>query len=346
MARIDLNIVDRGVQGTEWVAEDVSLTAEHLDEVMEQKTDNSGALNSLPTPFARFFVAREAFRRTMEEHLNPAKKEAGFAYRQMVSDILDVYELIFNIKYHRNNSWNSGQKLELREWKSSENLAYLQNEMPVLFNSLDNYYKTDIMEDKLYFLIFTEAGHDKLLACSSPITGFVTPPDMDKALVRKDGTTKIIFADEDTGNGSDSKYKNLHIRRKSEGEYFREIKMFEDREELISRPCGKWDTYAKGFSHQGTPIILTEFGGIGFDVSSDEEKAWGYTNATTEEEYVSEYKRVLDVVLDSPVLAGFCYTQLTDVMQEKNGIYAFDRRVKFDMPRIKAIISKKAAIEK
>ena len=63
MPRIDLNIVDRGVQGTEWIAEDVGLTAEHLDEVMEQKTDNSGALNSLPTPFARFFVAREAFRR-------------------------------------------------------------------------------------------------------------------------------------------------------------------------------------------------------------------------------------------------------------------------------------------
>ena len=117
MPRIDLNIVDRGIQGTEWIAEDVGLTADHLDEVMEQKTDNSSALNSLPTPFARFFVAREAFRRAMEEHLNP-RKEAGFAYRQLVSDILDVYELIFNIKYHRNNSWKSGQKMELREWKS------------------------------------------------------------------------------------------------------------------------------------------------------------------------------------------------------------------------------------
>lgn len=67
MSRIDLNIVDRGIQGTEWIAEDVCLTAEHLDEVMEQKTDNSLALNSLPTPFARFFVAREAFRRVAEE---------------------------------------------------------------------------------------------------------------------------------------------------------------------------------------------------------------------------------------------------------------------------------------
>ena len=78
MARIDLSIVDRGTSGTVWTKEDVALTAEHLDDVMEQKTDNSGALNSLPTPFARFFVAREAIRRTMDEHIN-SKKEAGFA---------------------------------------------------------------------------------------------------------------------------------------------------------------------------------------------------------------------------------------------------------------------------
>lgn len=230
MARIDLNIVDRGVSGSDWVAEDVGLTAVHLDDVLEQKTDNSGALNSLPTPFARFFVAREAFRRVMEEHINQ-KKEAGYAYRQLVSDILDVYELIFNIKYHRNNTWKNGEKVELREWNSKENLAYIKTHMPILFNSIDQYYKTDIVEDKLYFLIYTEEGKEKLLACSSPFTGFVTPPDMDKALVKKDSTVSVVFADEDARNEHDSKYKSLHIRRKSGGEYFREIKMFEDRDQ-------------------------------------------------------------------------------------------------------------------
>ena len=221
MARVDLNIVDRGTSSTSWTPEDVALTAEHLDEVMEQKTDNSGALNSLPTPFARFFVAREAFRRAYEEKLNP-RKEAGFAYRQMVSDILDVYELLFNLKYHKNNTWKEGQKIELRQWNSSENLKIIKEKMPILFNSIDNYYKTDIMEKNLYFLIYTEAGHDILLACSSPITGFVTPPDMDKALVKKDSSQDIVFAGE--------RYKGLHIRRKSGGEYFREIKMFGERE--------------------------------------------------------------------------------------------------------------------
>ena len=227
MSKIDLNIVDRGVQGTNWIAEDVGLTAEHLDDVMEQKTDNSGALNSLPTPFARFFVAKEAFRRAKEEHLN-SKKEAGFAYRQLVSDILDVYELLFNIKYHRNNSWRNGEKLEIRELIASENLDYLKAKMPVLYNSVVDYYSSDIDEKKLYFLVFAEDGRDKLLACSSPYTGFVTPADIDKALVREDGSKNIIFSDQTADH--DSKYRHLHIHRKSGGEYFRDIKLFEDRE--------------------------------------------------------------------------------------------------------------------
>lgn len=222
MPRIDLNIVDRGVQGSEWTAEDIGLTAEHLDEVMEQKTDNSGALNSLPTPFARLFVAREAFRRVMEEHIN-ANKEAGYAYRQLVSDILDVYEMLFNLKYHNNNTWKSGVKLELREWYSEENLAYIKEHMPILYNSINHYYRTDIIEEKLYFMVYTEEGKDKLLACSSPLTGFVTPPDMDKSIEKKDGSTHIKFAG--------SQYESLRIRRKSGGEYFRDIKMFEDREQ-------------------------------------------------------------------------------------------------------------------
>lgn len=222
MPRIDLNIVDRGVQGTTWVAEDIGLTADHLDKVIEQKTDNSGALNSLPTPFARFFVAREAFRRAMEQHMKP-QNEAGYAYTQMVSDILDIYELLFNFKYHKNNTWRNGENLELREWDSTENLAYLKTKMPILFNSIDNYYKTDIAENKLYFLVYTENGKDILLACSSPLTGFVTPPDMDKSQVKKDAVTDLVFAG--------VQYKDLHIRRKSGGEYFRSIKLFEDRDQ-------------------------------------------------------------------------------------------------------------------
>lgn len=221
MARVDLNIVDRGVNGTSWVAEEHSLSAQDLDGVMEMKTDNSGALNSLPTPFARFFVAREAFRRVHEEHLNP-QKEAGYAYRQIVSDILDVYELLFNRKYHENNSWKSGQKLEIREWDCAENLPHIKAKMPILYNAIKDYFKDDIREAKLYFVIFTEEGQERLLACTSPITGFVTPPDMDKSIRMIKGSLDIRFEDDF--------YSNLRIRRKSGGEYFRDQRLFGERD--------------------------------------------------------------------------------------------------------------------
>jgi hypothetical protein len=42
---------------------------------------------------------------------------------------------------------------------------------------------------------------------------------------------------------------------------------------------------------------------------------------------------------------GYCYTQLTDVHQEQNGIYAFDRREKFDVGRIRAAQARPAAMD-
>lgn len=218
MARIDLNIVDRGVTGTEWVAADVCLQPDHVDKIMEQRTDNSCALNSLPTPFARFFVAREAFRRLAEEHID-SSREAGFAYRQLVSDILDVYELLFQLKYHE-NAWGDSKKIELREWNSRENMTSISRNMPVLYKSIEEFYKTDIKEEKLYFLVYTEKGREILLACSSPLTGFVTPPDLDKAI---SSDNRLVF-------GSPV-YDNLTIPRKSGGRYFRDIKLFEDRDQ-------------------------------------------------------------------------------------------------------------------
>ena len=39
-------------------------------------------------------------------------------------------------------------------------------------------------------------------------------------------------------------------------------------------------------------------------------------------------------------MVGFCYTQITDVEQEKNGVYYYDRRPKFDAAKWKAIFEK------
>lgn len=181
MASIDLNIIDRGTQGTKWVAQNTSIQSSQLDKIKESKTDNSVALNSLPTPFARFFVVEEAFRRVTEELCHP-ENHAGLAYARIVSDCLDIFELLFNKKYHENQWKNEGTKITIKEWDMSENMEELHNRVPILYNALNDTYKDDIKEGKLYFVVLERQGKEILLGTSSPITGFITPPDMTKKM--------------------------------------------------------------------------------------------------------------------------------------------------------------------
>ena len=64
------------------------------------------------------------------------------------------------------------------------------------------------------------------------------------------------------------------------------------------------------------------------------------------EELYARFDGLVSALLDSPKVCGYCYTQLTDVFQEKNGIFAFDRRATFDTARLHAIQTTVAAIEK
>lgn len=107
------------------------------------------------------------------------------------------------------------------------------------------------------------------------------------------------------------------------------------KDNLINHSMAAWDVYAKGFSHQGEPILLTEFGGIGFDVSG--QPGWGYTSVQNEEEFLEDYGRIMDAVYASKGLWGYCYTQLCDVEQEINGILTYDRRPKCSLEKIKEI---------
>ena len=72
--------------------------------------------------------------------------------------------------------------------------------------------------------------------------------------------------------------------------------------------------------------MLTEFGGIAF--SRDTAHTWGYSRGESEEDFAKRYLQLLKIVRALPVLAGFCYTQLTDTFQEKNGLLTMRRDVR------------------
>lgn len=93
------------------------------------------------------------------------------------------------------------------------------------------------------------------------------------------------------------------------------------------------------------PLFMSEYGGILWDVEKVGE-GWGYGVAVkTEEEFLARYKELTDYFLDSPDFSAFCYTQLYDVEQEKNGLMTYDRRFKFDPAVIRAINTRPAKNE-
>ena len=93
----------------------------------------------------------------------------------------------------------------------------------------------------------------------------------------------------------------------------------------------------------GVPFWVSEFGGIGWATES----GWGYGNSPkTLDEFYARYEGLVNALLDNPDMFGFCYTQLTDVEQERNGLYFYDRQLKFDVKRLHAITSRVAAYEK
>ncbi len=95
------------------------------------------------------------------------------------------------------------------------------------------------------------------------------------------------------------------------------------------------------------PYFVSEFGGIWWNPAAFASKeSWGYGERVRSiAAYYARFEGLINSLLDDPNMFGYCYTQLTDVYPEENGLYTFKREPKFDTPRLKAIQSRKAAIE-
>ena len=105
------------------------------------------------------------------------------------------------------------------------------------------------------------------------------------------------------------------------------------------------DRYGAAAIGRDRPFFVSEYGGIGWIPTGEE--GWGYGGVPkSEPEWFLRFGGLCDAQLDNPSLFGFCYTQLTDVEQEKNGLYFYDRRPKFDVAKVRAIVARPAAIEK
>lgn len=82
--------------------------------------------------------------------------------------------------------------------------------------------------------------------------------------------------------------------------------------------------YLPGYTYQGEPLLVSEFGGIALEESS----GWGYGNSASRDELVDRYRAEVGALMAEGPVEGFCYTQLTDIEQECNGLLTFDRQAK------------------
>lgn len=93
--------------------------------------------------------------------------------------------------------------------------------------------------------------------------------------------------------------------------------------------------FADGYAYKGQPILISEFGGIAF---SGDDSGWGYGGkVASKEAFIKRFDSIVTAIKKLPYNCGFCYTQVTDVQQEINGLMDIDRNFKVDPEIIKEI---------
>ena len=126
-------------------------------------------------------------------------------------------------------------------------------------------------------------------------------------------------------------------------DYEQNPEIFKEHYDKLMTEGALFDNHAHRQTYKGEATFVSEYGGIQW---SQDESGWGYgTGPKTEEEFLTRFKGLTDALLDNSEMFGLCYTQLTDVEQEQNGLYTYQRKPKFDPAFFHGVLSRKAAIE-
>ncbi|MDF2441325.1 MAG: hypothetical protein JWN98_2309 [Abditibacteriota bacterium] len=109
---------------------------------------------------------------------------------------------------------------------------------------------------------------------------------------------------------------------------------------------GEWSIryFAHGSQHRGQPVLLSEVGGL-LSLPNAPADKWDslyniYAYCRSEEELLEKYQDLMQGIAQLHFVEGFCYTQLTDIELEINGLLTYDRRPKIEPEQIAAIHEK------
>ncbi|WP_419999553.1 glycoside hydrolase family 2 protein [Streptomyces boninensis] len=102
---------------------------------------------------------------------------------------------------------------------------------------------------------------------------------------------------------------------------------------------GRRKVFAEAAERAGQPVVITEFGGLSY-LPEAGQKWFGYGIVGDQDDLRDQFTGLVDAILDAPGVSGFCYTQLTDTRQEKNGLLTEDRSPKLPPETIHAIVTR------
>ena len=118
------------------------------------------------------------------------------------------------------------------------------------------------------------------------------------------------------------------------------LKYFESKEKALQ---DVWDGHhkgamAQGWEYKGQPIMFTEFGGTAYIKNTEGTSNWGYgIGVKDDEEYINRFSGLVRTLHSLEYSCGYCYTQLSDVQQEVNGVLFDDRGFKVEPKILKKV---------
>jgi hypothetical protein len=171
---------------------------------------SSKAGTAIPSPLARMELFDTAFNILSSDSV---PLEGNTIYHQLVSDCLDVFQLLFNV---RKDDIGVGKKIWFKEWKVQENIDKLKGKGEKHPNYLLGRSFEQIFSDRenngfantgSIFLIYYE---NELLGGTSPLTLFFTSPNWSRKI--KDGVIANVPQSTDGDVFFDQDLRPLHSR--------------------------------------------------------------------------------------------------------------------------------------
>lgn len=154
--------------------------------------------------------------------------------------------------------------------------------------------------------------------------------------VKEMDSSRLVIANDgwEVVKGDFIGFHNYCHGQKDQIEKYREYcHNLKDLDALLSHQPGHHVILASCNPYHKMPIILSEFGGIAYKTND----GWGYTSVTNENDFLDDYKRIMEAIKASGIICGYCYTQFTDVEIEQNGLLTYDHKPKVNMEKIKEL---------